>query len=178
MNSILRLRKKCGLSQQAVADYIGVSRSLVNLAEKGLRELPKAALIKLGELEKIAGAAEFDKQSATEHLDKKLSKELKDYHKFKIEEYLYRAEGLKRQVVALSNSHKKTGAKLKLVNGLAKSNSKTGKNKAEHIWTKYHEQQSSGKLSKYNATMDMLIQDTEVLLGYAAVHEKMLKKFF
>lgn len=178
MNSILRLRKKSGLSQQAVADYIGVSRSLVNLAEKGLRELPQKARIKLEELEKIAGMVEFDKKSAIELLDAKATKELKDYHKFKIEEYLYRAEGLKRQVVALSQGHQRTSAKLKFVNGLAKSNAKTGKRRADHIWAEYHEQQSSEKLSKYNATMEMLIQDTEVLLGYAAVHEKILKKFF
>lgn len=44
-------RNNLQLSQQELAAYLGVSRSVISMYERGERELPTAALIKLSELE-------------------------------------------------------------------------------------------------------------------------------
>lgn len=52
MNSIKRIREILGLSQQSIADYLGVTRTQVAMSETSRRELPIAALIKMGVLER------------------------------------------------------------------------------------------------------------------------------
>lgn len=47
------LRDQLHLSQEDFALYLGVSRSLLSLYEKGLRSLPTPALLKLGSLETL-----------------------------------------------------------------------------------------------------------------------------
>jgi transcriptional regulator with XRE-family HTH domain len=50
-------RARLGLSQQQLADHLGISKTAVGMAEIGRRHLPTAALLKLAELEiKIAAA--------------------------------------------------------------------------------------------------------------------------
>ncbi|MES2730457.1 MAG: helix-turn-helix transcriptional regulator [Bacteroidota bacterium] len=49
-NTLLNWREKLGLSQQALADYLMISRGLVNLVERGERELPTQALLELSQL--------------------------------------------------------------------------------------------------------------------------------
>jgi transcriptional regulator with XRE-family HTH domain len=63
MKGLKNIREKLGLSQQDMAHWLGISRSLVTLVELGSRSLPSAALIKLSELEiKIA---DFEKEQGT-----------------------------------------------------------------------------------------------------------------
>jgi transcriptional regulator with XRE-family HTH domain len=50
MNDIRNLRTELGLSQQQLADLLGVSRSLLSLAELGRRQLTPSALLRLTEL--------------------------------------------------------------------------------------------------------------------------------
>ena len=180
MNYLLKLRKDNGLTQQDLAGYLGVSRGLISLVEKGLRELPKEAQKKLANIENVIALDDLGKQMEMESvtLDQEATRQLKDYHKMKAEDYLYKAEGLRLQLEALLKSRKKTGAKFKLVKGLKRNKPGAGKNKTDRTWTDYHEQQSSEKLSKYLSTIQMLTYDIEVLKGYAAVHENVLKKIF
>jgi len=51
-------RKRMGLSQQALADYLGVSRSLLALVETGRRILPTTAYLALHELQCMAVAGQ------------------------------------------------------------------------------------------------------------------------
>ncbi len=49
-NTLLSWREKLGLTQQALADYLTISRSLVNLTERDERELLTQALLELTQL--------------------------------------------------------------------------------------------------------------------------------
>lgn len=178
MNYLVRLRKNSGLSQKDVADYIGVSRSLVNLAEKALRELPKEAKAKLADLEDLVNAPDFNKKPVKETFDDEGVQEFKTYHQLKMRDFLFKAEGLRRRLKVMVEAQQKAALKFKLVNGLSNSNTKNSKNKMHAIWTKNHELQSGSKLKKSIPAIRMLTYDIEVLMGYAAVHEKILKKIF
>ena len=57
MKSLQHIRQQWALSQQQLADYLGISRSVVSMCEQGKRELPVDALIKLGQLEISRNAA-------------------------------------------------------------------------------------------------------------------------
>ncbi len=50
-NDLAQTRIKYGMSQQQLADHLGVSRSLIMMAEQNKRELPTDALLKFSALE-------------------------------------------------------------------------------------------------------------------------------
>jgi transcriptional regulator with XRE-family HTH domain len=52
MRSIKQIRQIFGLSQQQMAAYLSITRSHLNMTERGRRSLPTAALAKLAQLEK------------------------------------------------------------------------------------------------------------------------------
>lgn len=64
MSSLKAIREKFGVSQQDAAHWLGISRSLVALYERGIRSLPTHALLQLAKLEMIA--MEFDKNDSRE----------------------------------------------------------------------------------------------------------------
>jgi transcriptional regulator with XRE-family HTH domain len=51
MNGIKKLRESLGFIQQYLANYLGIERGHLSMAEIDLRELPKDALIKLNRVE-------------------------------------------------------------------------------------------------------------------------------
>jgi transcriptional regulator with XRE-family HTH domain len=63
MNGLKNIREKLGVSQQDIAHWLGISRSLATHFEIGSRSLPAAALIKLSKLEIIIYA--FEKEHGT-----------------------------------------------------------------------------------------------------------------
>jgi transcriptional regulator with XRE-family HTH domain len=70
MRSIKQTRQILGLSQQQMAIYLDVTRTLLSMAEQGRRSLPTAAVLKLAMLETSLQcnvqyrAASFQKQAA------------------------------------------------------------------------------------------------------------------
>ncbi|MFT3910318.1 MAG: transcriptional regulator [Ferruginibacter sp.] len=59
MSSLKNIREKFGISQEDAASWLGISRSLVALYERGIRNLPTHALLQLGRLEMMV--VEFEK---------------------------------------------------------------------------------------------------------------------
>lgn len=141
------------------------------MAEQGLRDLPKAAALKLAEIEKVIAGTETKKKSTPANTDDKVFKKIKDHHKQKREDYLFKAKMLQRRLAIMQGSHDQSDAKMKLINGLSKKN-QPGKNKFEDHWLEYHDQKSRKKILKAVPRLQMLTLEIEVLLGYAAVHEK------
>ena len=62
MNSLKKIREKFCISQQQMADWLGISRSLVEYYERGTRTLPTHALLQLSKLEMMI--VEFEKESS------------------------------------------------------------------------------------------------------------------
>ncbi len=83
-NDLVAVRKRFGMSQQQLADHLGVSKSMVTLAERGKRDLGTQPLLKLAALEInyiAAPAAEPETEPPTpnEKLIARCRKELKLY---------------------------------------------------------------------------------------------------
>lgn len=176
MKSITELRKKTGMSQQDLADYLGISRSLVAMVERGERDLPKEAFHKLQEMNKFIGSIESGKPSTSPNFYNEATKELKKYQQQKIEEYLYKAEGLRRRLATMLDVYKQADTKLNLVQKLTKNHTRERKEKSREKWTEFHEWKSNEKISKSVSAIRMLSCELEAMEGYAAVHEKILKK--
>ncbi|MBY0486139.1 MAG: helix-turn-helix transcriptional regulator [Flavobacteriaceae bacterium] len=51
MKSSQLIREQLGLSQEVLAFYLGITKSLLAMYERGKREIPIAALVKLAEME-------------------------------------------------------------------------------------------------------------------------------
>ncbi len=51
MKSSQLIREKLGLSQEVLAFYLGITKSLLAMYERGKREIPTIALVKLAEIE-------------------------------------------------------------------------------------------------------------------------------
>ncbi len=54
MIELKNIRKELGITQSEIARTLGVSRSIISMAESGFRSLPDYAFVKLGELKKSA----------------------------------------------------------------------------------------------------------------------------
>lgn len=54
LNMITELREITGLSQQQIADYAGITRTLLSMAECGDRKLPTVAWLRLNQLHHLA----------------------------------------------------------------------------------------------------------------------------
>ncbi|RYZ24025.1 MAG: XRE family transcriptional regulator, partial [Sphingobacteriales bacterium] len=50
---ITRIRVKLGWSQQQLACYLGISKSMISMIENGNRQIPPAAFLRLCELERL-----------------------------------------------------------------------------------------------------------------------------
>jgi transcriptional regulator with XRE-family HTH domain len=61
LQGITAIRVKAGITQLALAQYLGISKSLVSMVENGRRKFPLAALLKLSELE-----LQFQQQQGSE----------------------------------------------------------------------------------------------------------------
>jgi transcriptional regulator with XRE-family HTH domain len=72
-------RESIGLSQQALADYLGIQRSNLAGAEQSRREIPTSALIKLGQLELASLAITPDELKADEFAATSVKKSLRQH---------------------------------------------------------------------------------------------------
>ena len=77
MSNLKNIRKKLGISQQEAADWLGISRSLVNHYERKSRSLPTHALMLLSKTEIMI--LEFEKQNNLQDTYPDDKKILNDY---------------------------------------------------------------------------------------------------
>lgn len=68
------IRVQLGLSQEIMAYYLGVSKSLLAMYEKGKREIPTAAMVKLAEMELFLNQNQKNFKQDNELLNKQQSK--------------------------------------------------------------------------------------------------------
>jgi transcriptional regulator with XRE-family HTH domain len=82
MNSIKTLRKKLGLSQYDLAEYLGITRSQLNMAERGERGLNTASMLKISRMEIAITALNTGKRRLPEQPAAEQEKENVDREQF------------------------------------------------------------------------------------------------
>lgn len=106
MNSITLIRKKLGLKQEEIAQWLGISRSLVSNYEREERSLPREASMQLTRLEIVFGKMETNKGLPNKN---SLSPERKmlaqQQHKWFMEDCALKAAMLSRRLAAMQRKH-------------------------------------------------------------------------
>lgn len=176
MKLLVEIRNKTGISQQKLAEFLNVTRSQVNMAEQGLRNLPKEAFLKLVEMDKAISATGKLKIPAVRRPDDETFKKLKGDHEFKMQGHLNMAKGLKLRLNKLLKSQAQEDTKQEMIAGLSETSLPTSEDNSEERWMTYHGDQGRNKIQKNNATIHALSISIDLHLGYAAVHEKILKE--
>ena len=104
MKATQLFRNQLGLSQEVMAQYLGVTKSQLAMYELGKRELPTAALAKLAEI-----ALFFDQKNATEKVESKLLKkqelEVKELLTHQAKELEYKQIKEQRVLDAIQKKH-------------------------------------------------------------------------
>jgi transcriptional regulator with XRE-family HTH domain len=178
MNSLKEIREKTGWSQYRLAEYLGVSRSLVNLAEKGLRTLPTETLIKVSviALQLYENEKLNEKGPANKAHDEEAAKELKilaAHHKKKMEDLQYKISVLQVQLGEISNLNRQASSRLTLIETLKKGKAKfQNKTIRDDKWLAWQDLDTQSYIQKKGMAKQLRLEnEITVLSGYAAVHE-------
>ncbi len=126
------------IRQEDFAIYLGISRSLLSLHEKGLRSLPTQALIKLSNLDTLYDQARQKKLSANEY--KSVHPEIKKHDEkvkkdFQLKRHIcsYKINQLERRLNEMIDKHTKAKAWDDLLTVLLDSSFSRKPNKERHF---------------------------------------------
>lgn len=142
MSDIKRMRQALGLSQYDVAAYLGVSRSLVSLAEKNLRTLPFKAFVELSKLQLSLLDRNQGKGIRKVELLKSLEPAKWQQDQFikicrkKISDSQWNIVGLKRQLERMKGNYNKAIAAIETIEAVAPISNKASETLVE-FWSKY-----------------------------------------
>jgi len=109
MKTNVVIRKKLGLSQQQLAHYLGITRSLLVMYETGKRDLPTSVIVQLAILELFLQQSEITNYQPTplsaiqiEEIEKEMSK-LQKENEFKQIQLKMQLEALEKKIVQKQN---------------------------------------------------------------------------
>jgi transcriptional regulator with XRE-family HTH domain len=183
MDMLEVIRQKTGISQYKLADFLNVSRSTINLAEKGLRRLPREASLRATALfltitENEKAAKNKHKQTAASDDKTKMLLDLAGEHNFKMQQCRSRARALQRNLDKVKKQNLQLTTKQEMINALKQHFPLIKKNEVDETWLAYQEVIIKRQVSKPNVEEERLQAEIDMQLGYAAVHETILKKYW
>jgi len=156
MSSLKMIRSTFGISQQQVAHWLGISRSLAEHYEHGIRSLPTHALVKLSRLqimisdfEKVHGRVE--QTNAEESLKTSMNNpaELPTSPDPILSRELDKTERLHRQLSIYKSKHAVLQQQLMLIQNIM-DNTAAESNEKEKLWLQMLYHIVSHKISKYD----------------------------
>jgi transcriptional regulator with XRE-family HTH domain len=172
MSSIKTIRGYFGLTQEELAVFLGVSSSMLSMAEIKQRLLPTHALVKLSllyaQLQQPKALANH--KAVAPHVKKHTShytKQLHNLHK----ELQYKTALHKKKMEAMEKQHGQAVQTLALANALKQKGSKMQDNKKDMAWLQLIEKKAEVTLKNTHPVlqahaqikMDMLQQETAAL---------------
>lgn len=174
MKKALAIRTQLDLTQDMLAAYLGVSRSMLNMYEQGKRKLPTPALIKLGRLEMAYHAG---MQAATNRAGDDAISSIKNIPEI-VENLQRRATACRRQAAELDRKlqraqqgsrHLHTVIQLpELLNGNITATANTA---ADNLWLEILEGEARKQAARSAAEKFILQHRLQLLLNEAAAHE-------
>jgi transcriptional regulator with XRE-family HTH domain len=159
-------RARLGLSQQQLADHLGVAKATIGMAEIGRRKLPVPALLKLAELEiKMAAASIPGTVAAAKEADSELPlyKSCK-YLQLREMECQLKIQRLSSNLEWMEANYKKYQSQLQLLNGMIEN----GPGKTDNrfmLCMQLHREKILAQLSKCSLTEQMLTRNKIALLS-------------
>jgi len=171
------LRRRIGISQSAMAKYLGVSPSLYAMWEQGHRSLPVAALLKHAALEISLNKHHEQKKRI------KLKQQLQEQFEImrqktaqkalhKISMHRPRAEKLRRQLAEREQQHADQLAWISVLGEQLTYPAVNKHNKAERLWLELQFDAITKQVLKSRADMAKMQLDIDVLTAVAEVYKK------
>ena len=181
-------REKLSITQQYFAEYLGISRPLLSLYEKGLRNLPSAAALKLAKLELTYYQSQQAKTKKTiaplhpylqKHSDK--TKKAMEYH---AETCNYKKQLAQRQLDSMIKEYAKATELLVLLDRLSNAVGRRpdggGKNKEtsiDHLWIEVQKNEALKKMIRHgDASQAKLQAKIQSLEAEAGIYERLQSK--
>lgn len=177
MSAIKEIRELTGLSQYKLAEWLGVSRSMVYLVEKGKRFLPSEASVKLSAMLLLLqslkkGQDENNLPGHPKHLIPSLAEE----HQKMIQFHEEQVASLRKQAKKLETIKSKASSKISLLKNLQEEDLPFfQKSEADKKWLETMEWFGRNRLTVLSATSEAaLAEKIETHLGYLRIHRERL----
>ncbi|HAO45448.1 MAG TPA: hypothetical protein DCQ97_00880 [Chitinophagaceae bacterium] len=181
MSSIQQVRELTGLSQSQLAVWLGVSKSLVQFAEKGQRSLPQAALLKLSALVALAEGLKKEVRAVARPGDRLISNpgKLAARHKKKEEFHESSARALERQLLISKKKHPQLDNRLALFHALRNDAPEWySVTEADITWMELTEWFSRDRMPLTGLEQQELLQDKiDMHLAYARLHRLQKERY-
>ena len=175
-------REKLSITQQYFAEYLGVSRTLLSLYEKGIRNLPSAAALKLGNMELAYYQLQQAKTKKQPGMPKhpplqKHNDKTKKVMKSHAETCSYKKQLAQRQLDHMANEHAKATVLLDVLNKLATTTSKTKETGIDPLWIGVQKNEALKKMIRHGDASQAKLQARILSLqAEADVYERLHKK--
>jgi len=172
-------REKLSITQQHLAEYLGISRSLLSLYEKGLRNLSPSAALKLSQLElsyyKLQNQKNKKKAPVHPHLEKHLVKTKKNL-KSHAENCSYKKIMAERQLEKMAKEHAKALVLMELLDAMDYS-PKTKETGIDQLWIAVQKNEAIRKMIRSGDAAQATIQARILSLeAESAVYERFHSK--
>jgi len=170
------LRRRIGISQLDMANYLGVSPSLFAMWEQGHRSLPPASLQKYTALETLL---QQHGQKKTGKLKQQLQDRFETMHQRttkkalnKISMHRPRAENLRRQLADREQQHADQLAWISVLDEQLAPLAAKKHSKGERLWLEVQRDAITKQVLKSKADMVKMRLDIDVLIAVAGLYEK------
>ncbi len=181
MGSIREIRELTGLSHKQLAEWLGVSKSLIWYAETGERSLPQAALLKLSALVALAEGLRKEVKAVARPGEKLVSNpgKLAARHKKKQEFHESSARALERQLLISKKKHPQLDNRLALFHALRNdAPAWYSVTEADITWMELTEWFSRDRMPLAGLEQQELLQDKiDMHLAYARLHRLQKEKY-
>lgn len=177
MSAIKEIREITGLSQYELADWLGVSRSMIYLAEKGKRNLSSAANIKLSATLLLQQSVKNKKKedAAGENKDS-IRLMLIEEHKKMIRSHESKVKKVEKDISKLRSARPKAVSKAALLKALQEQDlTFFNKSSTDKKWLEIMEWLSRHRLTGFTTGSEaLLLEKKEIHLAYAGIHRERL----
>jgi transcriptional regulator with XRE-family HTH domain len=176
MKSSLSVREKTGLSQLQLSQYLGITRTTLSMYEQGHRDLPTAAVIKLGKLE-IMIQNEANKTTVRPHekAQQKKAYLLLDSHCNEME---YQIEQAKRKLALAQKKYNQQNLVAQLLSRLSADTNRIESDAKHRAWLQMMEAETEQALNKQGLDVVAMLQLELAATTHRYEQANLLKKQF
>ena len=172
------VRESLSISQQHLADYLGISRSLLSMYEKNLRSLPAKASLKLAELELIyhrLNTKTSRLKTAPSHPEmEKHAVKTKKAIKAHADTCNYKIMLLQKKLDTMIHEHSKALILQQLLDELESPAVKKNQHSLENLWIQVQKNEALKKMIRHGEISRAKLQaELEVLEAAADIYNRL-----
>lgn len=157
MKASVELRKKLGLPQEQMAQFLSISRSHLSLYELGLRDLSSKALTKLAELEILLLQSPLEQPEALPHLPGQQQKAARLLDKHAVDHY-HKLHLAQPKLAAIKEKDAQQTLLLATINKLRATTKNGTGSKTHRAWLNMLETEVLGQIEQNSIHVQAVLQ--------------------